>query len=258
MPGRGADRVACLAALALLMASGVALVGALRAEPWLRYALRIETAAAPLNLPSGVRNRLSARLAEQDVTSCDWDLPESRVTVAMELLRRSREDAPDSPNRSDAEGAAGKAVHEAISCNAADANLWYLLALLEQRSGTDWGRVQELLLLSAALAPHETDLLTKRARLVSWQLGRGSVALPLDLEADLRRAIASARIEDAAAILASLRKGGRQALADDLVAGLSDERLRALETGTSWRRSTFGRPERYRTYEYRPFGEPAR
>lgn len=258
MAGRRADRLACLMAVALLLGSGVALLGALRYEPWLRYALRIETAASPPDMPQAVRERLSAELARKGAAFCGQDLPESRVTVAMDLLRRSLADAVDSPLRTSAERSARDTVREALLCNPADGNLWYLEALLEQRAGRDWSRVEELLLVSAALSPRETNTLAKRARLIALALRQPDAALPLDLEADLRRAAALAKVEPAAAALASLRAGGHGALADALVADLPEDRRAALASGTSWQRSTFGRAERYRTFDYRPFGEPDR
>lgn len=242
----------------LILASGYALAHAITAEPWARYALRIETAATPWEMPDGVRQRLSAELAAEATPSCDWDRAKSQVTVAMDLLRRSLADPPGSAVRIDAARTAERSVRTALGCNPADGNLWYLQALLEQRGGADWDRVQTLLLLAAALAPREADLLARRADLVALELSQSGTALALDMKADLHRAIALARVESAAAILTSLRAHGRQALAEDLVADLPAERLQALETGTSWRRSTFGRPERYRRYEYRPFGEPGR
>ncbi|RIX98431.1 hypothetical protein D3218_16965 [Aureimonas flava] len=258
MSGRRADWLACLGAAVLLVASGFALAGAISAEPWVRYALRLEAAEAPVDMPGGVRDRLGVELTREDAPSCGWDLPEARVTVALELLRRSRSDDPGSSARAEAQHTAERTVRWALGCNAADGNLWYLMALLEQRAGADWARVQELLALSAALSPYEADLQIRRSRLVSWELTRDDVALPLDLEADLRRTMATARVGPAAAILRGLREGGPAGLADELVAGLPEARRQALEAGTGWRRSTFGRPERYRRYDYRPFGEPDR
>lgn len=256
MQRRRADPLACLAALVVIVASGYALVGAVAAEPWVRYALRLETATEPVALSDTLRMRLADELARGTGVSCDFDLPEGYVTVAMDLLRRSLADGPDA--RAEAERVARKTVGNALGCNAADGNLWYLLALLDDRAGADRGRIRELVLLSAALSPYEADTLAKRGLFVAWQLSRNRIAPPLDVQADLRRAVATAKVEPAAQILASLRSSGHEALADDLVAELPEERLEALQSGTSWRRSTFGRADSYRRFEYRPFGDSDR
>ncbi|MBB3938017.1 hypothetical protein [Aureimonas phyllosphaerae] len=243
-----------LAALLTVAGGTYALVGALSAEPWVRYALRLESAPGPLNLPEPVRDELAERISLRDPGSCDWDIARSRVTIVLDLLRRSAAADAAPAQRDQAARDAVAVVREGLLCNAADANLWYLLALLEYRASSDWGRTQPLLRTSALLSPFEGDLLLKRAQLAALALSRPEARLDLDVASDLRRAMALAPVAQASAVLGRLRDAGRGSLADELVVDLPAERLESLAGGTNYRRSTFGKTERYRHFDYEPFG----
>ena len=255
MRARRVDGLALLAAALCIAGAGYGLKQALAAEPWLRFALRIETASAPRELSERARQQLAQQLDGRTAETCAWDLPRSHVTAALELVRRTAKADTPAAERQEALRIADEAVRHAISCNAADGNLWFLLALLQQRSGAAWDDVQASLLASNTLSPREGDLVLKRARLVALALRDANLPLDARLEGDLHSALAGAWIGPASSLLTGLRESGRGDLADRLVADLPEDRRTSLAEGTTVRRSTFGRPERYRNFEFKPFGE---
>ncbi len=141
----------------VIVASGYALVGAVSAEPWVRYALRLETAIEPVALSDTLRMRLADELARGTGASCDFDLPEGHVTVAMDLLRRSLADGPDERAEASASPADRRQRDRLQRGDAATSGI--LLALLETGGRRTRRRIRELVLLSAALSPYEADTL---------------------------------------------------------------------------------------------------
>lgn len=237
----------------LVAVNSVNLLRAFGDESWIRLATRIESTPGLLDMSKPYRERLSEKLAERRPGLCG-DLGRSRVTVAMDLVRRAAANEADTQALRASIVAAEDVVRDTIACNPSQGNLWYVLAVLEQQSGSDWPRLQDLLAMSAAMSPRELTDLTQRSRFLVELLAGRTIVPNEALMADLRNAVEILDVKTAAASLSDLREGGRAALADSLVATASETRRKALLAARQPAPPRLGRPERYRHFDFDPFG----
>lgn len=243
--------------LPLLLAASLAysvwtVVEAASATPWIRFAMAVERSQSLPPLSRAQQDVLAARIGSTEAARCRADVPQSQVTVAVFLLRKAVEDQMPAAERDKRLDEAERVTAAALRCRPADGNLWYVLALLTELRGAEPQRVAPLFAMSAATAPAEAQLLIKRAKLIDAATAGPAAAENPVVAADLSRALARLKVEDAAAIVRGLERS-RAGLVGTVLAGLPEARRSVLRDELSRTPPDRFRPPSSRPVEIDPF-----
>jgi hypothetical protein len=120
-------------------------------------------------------------------------------------------------------------LRHAIGCFPYDGNLWLRLAAVEFARAGATTRVEEMLALSASMAPSEAWIIAPRIVLASTLLEAGSTGARAILERDMRVFVARARYAEVGRLYLQIGDGPRQILEDSVALLETGERYSELQ-----------------------------
>lgn len=254
MSGRLVSAISVPLLLAATAFSGWSMFGAASDLPWVRYAAAIEQSRSLPPLAPGQRDLLLARIGAGPDAACEADVPQSKVTVAIFVLRKAVDDNAPAAERAQRLADAERITTSALRCRPADGNLWYVLALLRELSQSEPQQVLAPLLASAQAAPMDGGVLLKRGKLFSALFARDQGIRPAEAVADIERALTDLKPGESGAVYGQLRLADG-ALAATLLDRLRPERRAAVLAAAENAPRDIFKPAPGRPVEIDPFGK---
>lgn len=237
------------------VAGGYMLLAALATEPWMRLAQTIEASAeAPVFSDKAVE-RLTERVGRPNNHLCLFGLANSRLSVAILLLRRSQ--ASDNANHQrDAAEAAKVTAREALACDPMNANLWTVLASLESEDGVRMSRLSALLEMSRSMAPFDSQALIQRAVLMAPLLARPELRRDGRPLAEFIRSLKLLHAREGLKLLQRLDANAPPEVTSVVLSRMPPERRDILERGVLRERARAETVNKGQRFEFTPFGTP--
>ncbi|MCE7030856.1 hypothetical protein [Jiella avicenniae] len=223
--------------------------------PIVRTASAIEGASSFPEVSASTIDSIRSEIREG--RACGGAFHRGRVTLSMFVAEWESQRATIAEERLSALEAAAQSLRDALRCSPEDGNLWSVLAFVERSIALEPNRFTAMMRLSTEASPVDARVLTQRWLLLAPLLRLPGVSVGAEFDADLNRALLLTKPRTALDITAVLRANGSTELAEQSFLALPDARIEELTQIATGARSTFGRGERYRTFDFRPFNSNA-